>query len=139
MTNFKKTKMIEKMEEIKEKALNFIEKEHTRWQQNDPEGLAEKLLQANDLLEGVDYIISEVEFLDDDAQIEFVEKGKFEKLKSLSNTIRRLDLKKSRSVLDKLYPNLERMEVIIEHPSYKMGMLSIYESNPVYVIYVVRI
>lgn len=139
MKTFNKIQMITKLESVKERALEFISKDHSRWNRRDPLGLADKLIEAQDLVHGVDYLISEIEFLDDDAQFEYLAKGEFERLHSLSNLIRREDLKKIRSSLKALYPSLEHMDVLYDEPSYKMGELTVFEAPSVYVIYTAKI
>ena len=139
MKTFNKIQMIAKLESVKEKALEFIAQDHSRWNRRDPLGLADKLIEAQNLVHGVDYLIAEIEFLDDDAQFEYLAKGEFERLDSLSNLIRREDLKKVRSTLKCLYPSLEHMDVFYNEPSYKMGELSVFEAPSVYVIYTAKI
>ena len=139
MKTFNKIQMITKLESVKERALEVISKDHSRWNRRDPLGLADKLIEAQDLVHGVDYLISEIEFLDDDAQFEYLAKGEFERLHSLSNLIRREDLKKIRSSLKALYPSLEHMDVLYDEPSYKMGELTVFEAPSVYVIYTANI
>lgn len=139
MKTFNKIQMITKLESVKERALEFISKDHSRWNRRDPLGLADKLILAQDLVYGVDYLIAEIDFLDDDTQFEYLAKGEFERLQTLSNLLRREDLKKIRSTLKDLYPNLERMDVLYDEPSYKMGEITVYEAPSVYVIYTAKI
>lgn len=139
MKTLNKNQVITKLESVKERALEFIAQDHSRWNKRDPLGLAEKLILAQDLVHGVDYLIAEIEFLDDDTQFEYLSKGEFERLHTLSNLLRREDLKKIKSSLNALYLNIERMDVLYNEPSYKMGEITVYEAPSVYVIYTAKI
>lgn len=139
MKTLNKNQVITKLESVKERALEFIAQDHSRWNKRDPLGLADKLILAQDLVHGVDYLIAEIEFLDDDTQFEYLAKGEFERLHTLSNLLRREDLKKIKSSLNALYLNIERMDVLYNEPSYKMGEITVYEAPSVYVIYTAKI
>lgn len=135
----KKAEVIEKLNLIKDRALCFLEKKHDTWNQKDPIGLAEANLKAFQIVEGVDFILSEIEFISDDKEFEFLRKGEFEKYISISNLLKREDVKEMAAKWRELYGNIENMFVMFDEPAYKMAELSIYGAPSVYVIYTAKI
>lgn len=135
----KKAEVIEKLQLVKEHALHFLKHKHTRWNKNDPLGLAEANLKAFQIVEGVDFILSEIEFISDDKEFELLRKGEFEKYLSIANLLKREDIKDMAENWKELFGNIENMFIMFDEPVYKMAELSIYEAPSVYVIYIAKI
>ena len=138
-TIMKKAEVIEKLQLVKEHALHFLKQKHTRWNKNDPLGLAEANLKAFQIVEGVDFILSEIEFISDDKEFELLRKGEFEKYLSIANLLKREDIKDMAENWKELFGNIENMFIMFDEPVYKMAELSIYEAPSVYVIYIAKI
>lgn len=139
MTHMSKGEIIKKLESVKENALVFLQKEHTKWKRNDPEGLAEAYLKASMLLEGIEILLAEIEFMSEATQFEYLRKGEFERYHAISNLLRREDTKKMTEKWRELFDNIEHMESLYDEECYKMGELSVYEGPSVYIIYTAKI
>lgn len=136
----KKTEIKEILEKVKSRALSFLSEDHTSWNTNDPLGLANENLKAVELIQGIDYILSEIEYIDgSESEFEILKRGEFQKYIAISNLLRREDIKKMSSCWRELFGNIEHMDVLYDETFYKMGVLSIYKAPPVYVIYVDKI
>lgn len=139
MTHMNKTEIIKKLEDVKEHALAFLSAEHIRWKKNDPAGFAEANVRAAMILEGASIILDEIEFLPENAQFEYLNKGEFERYHAISNLLRREDTKNMTSKWRELFGNIENMNTLYNEVAFKMGELSIYEAPPVYIIYTEKI
>lgn len=131
----KKAEALSKLEEIKERSINFLNANHTRWEKADPCGLADKYLQASEIINGIQLIEEEIYFISEDSEFEILKKGEFERYVSILRLMRREDIKSKTAKWRELLGNIENIEVIYNEPSYKFGVLNIYCTPKVYVIY----
>lgn len=132
----KKSELTKKLNERKEKALNFLKTKHSRWNNNDPVGLANANLKATEILRGIENILVEIEYIEDENSIfEILRKGEFQRYVAISDLLKREDVKEMKTKWQELFGNIENMQVLFDEPTYKFGILSIFETKPVYVIY----
>lgn len=135
----KKAESLSKLEEIKAMSIHFLNANHTRWENADPYGLADKYLLASEIINGIQLIEDEMSFISEDSEFEILKKGEFERYVSILRLMRREDIKSKTSKWRELLGNIENIDVIYNEPSYKFGVLSIYGTPKVYVIYTAKV
>ena len=137
----KKAEVIEKLEMLKERALKFLATENATWNHNDPVGFANEHLKAHEIVHGVDYITSEIEFISNkDADFEILPNvDKFKEYVTVSELLKREDVKKKKTHLEELYGNIVGFSEYFDEKAYKMAEIKLFGPSTVYIIYIDKV
>lgn len=120
-------KIIKKLEEI----LNFINTYDAK--------IICKKFSIDDLCIGMKNIITELQELDDDAEIFFLSGKDFKTFERISKYERREDIKKLPSKLEKLANKIFSFDIIMDEHTVKMAEVLLYARQPIYMVFIPKI